>query len=240
MTFLENANYDWMDLLDFQKRPFRAKFVPAKVWNDLDRYKNDDVGLSNYVKKWRTRVVWSREKSKSKFYKANVSVGGEYDPEIRQCVLEIYTHRFNKFYFTKKSWRKFKFKLIQAQMHELIHFMQYDKRSDEWSNYVVPYKKIGHPRKDAERKYLSEFDEIQAYANCILLDYKFYKPKVAVSDLLARSKCKLKRDSNTFQYILKTFDYDGRNNHAIKKIIKQVGRWEKKYEKTIRASKRPK
>ena len=50
MKFLENANYDWMELLNFYERPFRAKLTPAKVWNDLDRYKNDPIGLTNYAK----------------------------------------------------------------------------------------------------------------------------------------------------------------------------------------------
>lgn len=238
MNFLEEANYDWMDMLNFYERPFRAKFIPSKVWKDLDKYRNDSKGLSNYFRKWRTKVVWIKEKSKAEYFKKYVCIGGEYDPENRQCVIQIHTIYYDTFTFTDYSWNRFKFKLMQVLMHELVHFMQYDRRDDEWSNYVVPYKRIGQVKKDAERRYLSEFDEIQAYAHCIFLDYKFYKPNVSVSDLLARSKTK--RDSNTFHYILKTFDYDYRNNHAIQKIIQQVGKWERKYERTIRASRRPK
>lgn len=238
MKFLENANFDWLDMLNFYERPFRAKFVPAKVWVDLDRYRNDSVGLSNYFKKWRTKIVWFKEKSKADFFKSHIAVGGEYDPESRQCIIQIHTDYYDTFAFTESSWKRFKFKLIQVEMHELIHFMQYDRRSDEWSNYVVPFKRVGHVKKDAERRYLSEFDEIQAYAHCIFLDYKSNKPNIPISTLLARSK--IKRDSSTFHYILKTFDYDYHNNHAIQKIIQQVGKWERKYERTIRASRRPK
>lgn len=238
MKFLEQANYDWMDMLNFYERPFRAKFIPAKVWVDLDQYRNDAKGLSNYFKKWRTKIVWFKEKSKADFFKSHVCVGGEYDTENRQCIIQIHTDQYDTFQFTDRSWDRFKFKLIQVEMHELIHFMQYDRRGDEWSNYIVPYKRVGQVKKDAERRYLSEFDEIQAYAHCIFLDYKMFKPNVPVSELLARSK--FKRDSNTFHYILKTFDYDYRNNHAITKIIQQVTKWERKYERTIRASRRPK
>ena len=238
MKFLEQADYDWMEMLNFTERPFRAKFNPSKIWADLDKYRNDSKGLSNYFRKWKTKVVWEKQKSKSKVYETQVAVGGEYDPETRQCVIQIQTDRYNTFPFTDRAWDKFKFKLIQVEMHELIHFMQYDRRDDEWSNYIVPYKRIGQVKKDAERRYLSEFDEIQAYAHCIFLDYKMYKPNVPVTVLLARSKSK--RDSNTFHYILKTFDYDYRNNHAIPKIIQQVSKWERKYERSIRASKRPK
>jgi hypothetical protein len=116
--------------------------------------------------------------------------------------------------------------------------MQYDRRMDEYSNYVVPYKTIGHAAKDAERRYLSEFDEIQAYAHCILLDYKMFKPSFSVNDLLSRST--VAKDSKTFNYILRVFNNDYRNNHAIHKIIQQVAKWDRKYDRIVRANKRPK
>ena len=121
-------------------------------------------------------------------------------------------------------------------MHELIHFMQYDRRYDEWSNYVVPYKKVGHDKVDKERKYLSEFDEIQAYAHCVLLDYKFYKPKYSTEQLISRST--KHHDSKTLHYFLKTFNYDYKNNVATHKIIQQIIKWDRKYDRVIRASKR--
>lgn len=238
MNFLENCDYDWLDLLNFQERPFRAKLIPSKVWKDLDRYRNDSVGLANYCKKWRTKIEFRPEKSKAKFYQTHIAVGGEYDPEERQCIVQIHTDYYDKFKFTDSSWDKFKFKFIQVLMHELIHFMQYDRRFDEWSNYVVPYKSVGHLRKDAERRYLSEFDEIQAYAHCIFLDYKMLRPNVPVDVLLSRFKSK--KDSKTFNYILRVFDYDHRNNYAIQKIIQQIGKWDRKYDRTARASRRPK
>jgi len=235
MRFLADADFDWMDMLNFFERPFRAKLIPSKVWRDLDRYENDSKGLSNYFKKWRTRIEFRPEKSNAQIYKTYIAVGGEYDPEDRQCVLYIHTTKYDTFNFTVASWDQFKFKLIQVLMHELIHFMQYDRRGDEWSNYVVPFKRIGHLKIDEERAYLSEFDEIQAYAHCCWLDYKMKRPNVEVDELLARSGHK--QDSKTLHYILKTFAYDYRNNEAIPKIIQQIGKWERKYHRII---KRPK
>lgn len=238
MKFLEEANFDWLDMLNFFERPFRAKLNPSKVWISLDKYRNDSKGLSNYVKKWRTRIEFLPSKSKAKMYDKYIAVGGEYDPEQRQCILQIHTLNYDSFQFTEDTWARFKFKLVQVLMHEIIHFMQYDRRHDEWSNYVVPYKKVGKLKIDSERRYLSEFDEIQAYAHCIWLDYKMFCPSIPVDLLLARSK--VKRDSKTLHYILKTFNYDYRNNHAIQKIIQQVNKWERKYERTIRLSRSPK
>ena len=235
MNFLESAHFDWMDILNFYERPFRAKLVPAKVWKDLDRYKNDQEGLSNYMRKWRTCLVFAPPPAKSKLWQKYVAVGGEYAPDERQITLHLYTSNFNKHPFTYKSWERFKYRLIQTLMHELVHFMQYDRRSDEWSNYVVPYKKVGIAKKDAERRYLSEFDEIQAYAHCVYIDFKMRRPKVDIYTLLSR--CKNTRDSSTLHYVLKTFNYDFRNNGAPRKIIDQIGKWDRKYDRLIRAYK---
>ena len=227
MTYLEKADFDWMDLLNFYERPFRAKLIPAKVWVDLDSYKHDSIGLANYARKWRTKIEWRNEKSKAKWATNYVAIGGEYSPDDRQITLQIYTKKFNNFPFTDKSWSSFKMRFIQTLMHEIIHFMQYDRRGDEWSNYVVPYKKVGIAKKDEQRAYLSEFDEIQAYAHCVYLDFKMRRPNVDIDTLLNRYKTK--RDSSTLHYFLKTFDYDLRNNIATRKIIDQIGKWDRKY-----------
>ena len=219
-----------MEMLNFYERPFRAKLNPSKIWRDLDEYENDSVGLSNYFKKWRTKIEWKVPPNKPLWHKY-VAVGGEYAPEERQCCIQIYTTNFDNHKFDTVTWNKFKYRVIQTLMHEMIHFMQYDRRYDESSNYVVPYKRIGHSKKDAERRYLSEFDEIQAYAHCVYLDFKMKRPKVPLNLLLNR--CKKKRDSSTLHYFLKTFDYDFRNNISPQKIIQQISKWDRKYSKHL-------
>lgn len=230
MKFLETAKFDWMEILNFFEKPFRAKFIPAKVWKDLDRYRNDERGLSNYVRKWRTRIEMLPCPKKS--WSAYVAVGGEYDPDPRQCVMFLYCIDFDTHQFTEASWSRFKFKFMQTLMHEIIHFMQFDRRGDIWSNYVVPYKSMGNRKIDYERRYLSHFDEIQAYAHCVYLDYKMKRPNVDISTLLAR--CKSKKDSNTLHYILKTFNYDFTNNSAPRKVIDQIGKWDRKYKRVTK------
>lgn len=227
MKFLQEANFDWMELLNFYERPFRAKLIPAKVWRDLDNYRNDSKGLSNYFKKWKTRINFRDKPTKAKMYDKYVAVGGEYSPDERQIDLHIYTLKFDRFPFEDKTWNQFKYKLIQTLMHELIHFMQYDRRADQWSNYVLPHKKIGHAKKDAERRYLSEFDEIQAYAHCVFLDFKTRRPRMEIEHLLSRAK--KYRDSATLHYFLKTFHYDYKNNAAVPKIMQQIVKWDRKY-----------
>ena len=239
MRFLDTLDYDWIETLNFHERPFRAKFIPAKIWNDLDNYRNDSKGLANYFKKWRTKIMFRKEKSKAKCYLTYVAIGGEYDPETRQPGIHIYTDYFDKFPFTDITWDKFKYRLIQIQMHELIHFMQFDRRDGEWSGYVLPYKTVKQRRKNEERKYLSEFDEIQAYAHCILLDYRNNKPNIPTEVLISRSN-RCRSDSKNMNYVLRTFNYDYRNNHAIPKIMQQVMKWDRKYKKQVRLSRKHK
>ena len=76
MNFLEKANFDWMEMLNFYERPFRAKLIPAKVWRDLDEYRNDSTGLSNYFKKWRTKIEFRPPPKKSEVWNKYVAVGG--------------------------------------------------------------------------------------------------------------------------------------------------------------------
>lgn len=231
MEHIKHLNIDFIDFLPFSERPFRAKFNPSKIWVDLDQYRNDSKGLSNYFKKWRTKIEFRTEKLRSKCYQTTVAMGGEYDPQERQCAIHIYTDYFDKFVFTDTTWARFKFRLIQIMMHELVHFMQFDRRCDEWSGYVLPYKKVKQLKKNEERKYLSEFDEIQAYAHCIYLDFKRNRPTVPVTQLLSRAR--KSRDSKTLRYYLKTFNYDAHNNQAIPKLFKQVIKWNNKYERVL-------
>ncbi len=229
MNFLETVNSDWMEMLNFYERPFRAKLIPSKMWKDLDLYKNDSRGLINYFKKWRTKIEFKKEPTRAISWKNYVGVGGEYDPETRQCILQVYTVEYDKFQFSDRAWTKFKYRIIQTLMHEVIHFMQYDRRYDESSNYVLPHKKVGHERKDAEREYLSCFDEIQAYAHCVYVDLRSNFPNKNITEFLSVSKAKVRSPSSTLKYFLKTFNYDSRNNKAINKLFQQVLKWDRKY-----------
>jgi hypothetical protein len=109
MTFLESASFDWMDILNFDEKPFRAKLIPAKVWVDLDSYRNNQVGLSNYVRKWRTKIEWKKEKSKAKWAENYVAIGGEYSILTFANVPSISIQKFNTFPFTDRSWNHLSF-----------------------------------------------------------------------------------------------------------------------------------
>lgn len=227
MEYIKNLEIDFIDFLPFSERPFRAKFVPAKVWDGLDTYRNDAKGLSNYCKKWKTTVKFAVNKSKSN--KQYVAVGGEYDPETRRNTVLVYCDSFDAFEFTPKTWERFKYKFIQTIMHEFVHFMQYDRRYNEGTEYHYQFKRSASRRNNYDREYYSHFDEIQAYAHCIYLDYRCKYPNKTVEELLV--SCKKRSNSPTLTSILRVFNYDYRNNSCLNKLLSEVYRWSRRYDR---------
>ena len=229
MKYIQSLNFDWIEILNFYERPFRAKFIPAKIWNELDSYRNDPDGLVNYVKKWRTKIVWKKELSKAKMYETYIAIGGEYDPEKTQSILFIYTDNYKHFNFTKDSWDKFKYRFLQTLMHEIIHCRQYYGKHEDFTKGRVYFKKTGIPKIDNNREYHAGKDEIEAYAHCVFLDFKTFRPNVDIPTLISRAKTH--SDSKTLHWILRTFNYDYRNNKAIPKIMQQIIKWDRKYKR---------
>lgn len=232
MNFLDNMNFDWIDFLNFYNRPFRAKFIPKKVFKDLDRYCNDSKGLSNYMKKWRTRVEF---KTKGRWKHA--AVGGAYEPEERQCVIIVHTRtEFEDHVFTEKTWYRFKRMVVQTLMHEFIHFMQFDRRNDNWAYYFMPYKKTANFKLNLEREYLCNFDEIQAYAHDVYLECMISRTNIdCVADIIPEvSKKRTRCPSMSLRYYLKTFDFSPKEHAPLPKLFDQVKKWERKYTKYIK------
>lgn len=220
VEFLENLKFDFIEFLPFRSRPFKAKFIPSKIFEELDRYKNDSKGLVNYSKKWKTKVVF-------KNLNRGIMLGGEYYD--KQITLEIFTKSFDDYKFTDKRWISFKYKYLQVMMHELIHFMQYNRRDEEFSTYYFPYKKSKSKKRDEVREYLSCFDEVQAYAHCLFFDANFYYSNSNLSVI--------KKKSGIFKYYRKNF---GENSQAINKLLSEYKKWQSKYKNSNSIIKRRK
>jgi len=76
----------------------------------------------------------------------------------------------------KKGWAHFRFLVSQVAQHELVHKMQQRSRykNAEEHYYVTTSNKRW---KQASMDYLSEFDEIDAYAHDIAMEIKYRYPK---------------------------------------------------------------
>jgi hypothetical protein len=220
-TFIQTLNFDFIEFLKFESRPCRAKFIPAKVWTDLDKYRGMGEHLSNYFKKWKTKVVYRRDRKATEF----ALVGGEYDFDDDYMELQIYTSSpYCVYEWNDVTWDRFKYKIIQTMMHEFVHYMQFTNRNDPYRNYTVNWRRSGKQKIDVDREYYSSIDEIQAYAHCVLLDYHIYSSEKRLADFLNQ---KNRNPSPTLREIFKIFK--GSDVTTIRKIREHTLRWDKRY-----------
>ena len=227
MNYIQKLNFDFIEFLGFLERPFRAKFIPSKVWDDLDRYKNDATGLRNYFKKWRFRIQFHKEKKPCK----RISIGGGYYTEMEYCELDIWTSpdtTYEKFKFTDTTWNRFKFRVIQVMMHEFVHFRQYYGKPDTYCATSAYYKRSGKKKLDENRKYHAGKDEIEAHAHCTYLDFKMRRPTIPVSTLIRYAKTY--KVSGTLSGIQRTFKTD-KHNEVVPLLLRKILVWERKYNK---------
>lgn len=227
MKYLQSLDFDFVEFLNFEERPFRAKFNPAKVWVDLDRYKNDATGLRNYFKKWRFRITWHTEKKPTK----SIAVGGGYYTDDELSELDIWTSpdsSYAKYTFTDTSWSRFKYRVIQVCMHEFIHCKQYYGKSSEYCASKVYYLKTGIEKIDSNRDYHAGRDEIEAYAHCVYLDFKTKRPTIPVATLIRHAKTyKVSRSLSGIQRVFRT----DKNNEVVPLLLRKILVWERRYAK---------
>ena len=227
MKYLQSLDFDFIEFLNFDEVPFRAKFNPSKVWTDLDRYQNDATGLKNYFKKWRFRIVFHKEKKPT----TRIAVGGGYYTEEGRSELDIWHSpdtTYDKFRFTESGWNRFKFRVIQVTMHELIHCRQYYGKHEDYTKGRVNYKETGIKRIDENREYHSNKDEIEAYAHCVYLDFKTKRPSIPVAELIRYAETY--KVSKNLAGIQKVFQTD-KHNEVIPLLLRKILTWERKYSK---------
>ena len=159
----------------------------------------------------------------------HISVGGGYYTDEGRSELDIYTSPdtdFNRYKFTVASWNRFKFRVIQVAMHELIHCKQYYGKSDEYCASKVYYAKTGITRIDENRDYHVGRDEIEAYAHCVYLDFKTKRPTISVAELIRYAKTyKVSKNLSGIQRIFRT----DRHNEVIPLLLRKILVWERKY-----------
>lgn len=115
----------------------------------------------------------------------------------------------------EKTVDGFLFTLCQTICHELIHYVQDLSRGDNACG--MKHKKF---YKGKEQQYLSDPDEIQAYAHDIAMELKKHYPSKEFESLLKISKL---RKVWSMRYYSKTF---GKDINKIKpKLLKHVYKW---------------
>lgn len=221
---LKEFRGNFLDQLSFAERPNYPKFIPAKVWVGLDRYKDKILsGLWSYVKKWDVNVdlTFLPNKSKSDFI-----ISGLYDEDEDKILVGIqYKSCAVLQDMSDASWDRFKFELIQIIMHETIHRLQYQWRDGDDSNKHYSYSESTSKKTEANRRYLSNQDEVAAWAHCCYLEYR--ASGQTLSEFLQTANRKKFTTLTQFRA-----GFDWKLNEAVKALITYICRWSTFYEDT--------
>jgi hypothetical protein len=114
------------------------------------------------------------------------SFGGEYDQQEDVINIEFIVpkDRNDNFNLNEKQWSEFKFQCNQNLQHEMIHRIQTLTRNDShWCKFYKIEPK-GPIHKLEERVYLSDIDEVEAFAHDLAMEIEFYYPKTKMDEIL--------------------------------------------------------
>lgn len=155
--------------------------------------------------------------------KDDYSVSGLYDmdTDIRYIILN-FPKNLKYFALEEKRWSEFKFAVSQVCQHESIHKCQWSFRNGyETENEPLEFRNKNDVPVDELQLYLSDPDEIEAYAHDIAMEIKFYYSKSNPYEVLKAAGKKRKLWS--YSYYKKTFkdeDWDIINKHLLKKTYR--------------------
>lgn len=156
--------------------------------------------------------------------KDDYSVSGLYDMDTdKKYVILNFPKDYRYFHLDDARWEEFKFSVSQVCQHESIHQCQWSFREDtEYEKTPLEFRNKEDEPLDEIQLYLSDPDEIEAYAHDIAMEIKFYYPKSNPYEVLKAVSRKKKLWS--FNYYKKTFK--GEDWGIIRKhLLKKTYRW---------------
>lgn len=210
--FLANYNGNFVDILGVDL----PKLVPSVLWNKMDVYRNDQVGLKRYLARYHKTVLYTERSKNKEFY-----VSGEFAMDEEK--MQLFTVRPR--YFSDTAWEDYKFEVIVTLMHEYIHFMQWMYHEDKYE-FVLLHKEHFDEKFQEEREYYAAWGEIQAYAHCILMEMKTRNINKPAAKMLTAKR--IGYYSPTLKNIRNHFDgFD----YPLRYLYREVLRWEKRYER---------
>lgn len=154
--------------------------------------------------------------------KNDLAVSGLYDVEKnKKIVTIIFSKHFKEFTIKRNFWKRFKFAISQTCQHEVIHQCQWAFRTyNTNARYSSRYRFSQGNYK--QKIYLSDPDEVEAYAHDIAMEIKFFYPKRNPYHVLKYAN----RFANlwSYQYYRQTF---GKKDWKLiqPKLIRKTYRW---------------
>jgi hypothetical protein len=207
---IQNYKHNFVDLLNVDL----PSLVPAKLWDDFDKYRDDPKGMKRYLaRNHKTKLEFEYDPRECR-------VSGEFDIETeRISIFAVIARRWED-----REWDYYKFEVIVTLMHEYIHYMQWLKSGDEME-LVLFHKESKNPDKQEDREYYAGWSEIQAYGHCIYMEMKAKNANKSCAEMLQSKRRSWYSPSlRQFRAAFDGFDY------PLRYLYREVLRWEKRYE----------
>lgn len=236
--FIESLDFDVIPLIGFKnrRRGYPIKFNPARIWEDLDKYRSRASALAAYMRrKWIT-VQFSRQ-SKPPAGPLMV-VAGEFEPDYEsrsgwvyddiRVIIFASRDQFDAFEWTQESWNAFKALFLRTALHEIVHARQFANNKRDWMMYHVPHTRSKSVSVQNQRQYLSNICEVEAYAHCCYFELKSNYKNFDFKTLPDRLSANVK--SPSLRYYLRVFGYRGaKDKLVIKRLVARIRAWERVY-----------
>lgn len=205
--FVSSFNVDFCALLNVDL----PALVPAQIWKDLNKYRHKPREIKRYLKN-------NFGASFSFTHGKQLYVSGEFDDEKELVKVSCCFPRKME----NSEWNILKSEIIITLMHEYIHHMQYLYAGD-MPDLVLLHRESKNSSTEENREYYSTWIEIQAYAHCILCEFKNSNlDKTCIEQI--RSKRCVSPTLKRFRKVFGGFDY------PIRYLYREILRWERRYE----------
>lgn len=161
----------------------------------------------------------------TEYQKNDYSISGLYDHDtVTKYIIFNFSKSCKFFHLPEKGWKEFKFGVSQVCQHESIHECQWQHRDDSmYERAPLEFRSALPDSKEEEMEYLSDTDEIDAYAHDIAMEIMHYYPKKNPYEVLRNIQKHRKLWSYT--YYKKTFkgeDWDYIKHLLYKKTYKWI------------------
>jgi len=151
------------------------------------------------------------------------TVSGLYDMfSDKKYVICNFSDKTNTIEFTNRTLEPFLFLVSQTIQHETIHQMQWFNREPEDEVVKLDFRNFGGTLQE-EREYLSDIDEIDAYAHDIAMEIKRYYPNRNPYEVL--KNIRNTRKLYSYNYYKRTFskcEWTGIKKQLFKKIYNWI------------------
>lgn len=221
--YLQSLNIDFNNLLGLGGKPF----IPSTVFTYL--IERDYTAIKRYLNKWGITVSFNTDK---KLRKRDVVISGEYDCEKDKVVIFITTNR-GMCYVNYNLYKRVKTvsEIIITIMHELIHRKQFEYRGTLNDKHYL-FQRTGDPKMDEEYEYLSDTDEVPAFAHCVYTELKMQCPDQPIRKILHTKRVK----SGVLEMYKSMYKS---NSDTMVELYRALMRWERLYNEYHSRIKKP-